>query len=265
MFTCKSKCISVKNMEVDFSRCVGCYNCISVCDDDAIKYVPYYRKPLGESNPDKNRRMTLAVFGTVILGLFGFRKILRAQEAVVENKFPTEIEPERDLTADIASRTWDSVPGRTGRAQRRLTWKTGQRSWLAAAAVVLVVASSALTVLVMRAIGGRQGQVASAPLEGERATLASTALAEDLRLVALEYEAAVDDLRAVLEANRGALEPGTMEIVEDNLAILDAALRETVEALRSAPADARLRQTMVATYERKLDFLRQAVALTAES
>jgi len=37
---CKASCIRVKTLEVDFSRCVGCYNCISVCPEDAIKYLP---------------------------------------------------------------------------------------------------------------------------------------------------------------------------------------------------------------------------------
>ena len=37
--SCKSGCISVKNMAVDFSRCVACYNCIEVCQDDAIRYM----------------------------------------------------------------------------------------------------------------------------------------------------------------------------------------------------------------------------------
>ena len=94
---------------------------------------------------------------------------------------------------------------------------------------------------------------------------ASAGFAEDLRIVAEEYEQAVEELGAVLEANRDVLGESTMQIVEENLEVLDAALRETVEALQSAPADAQLRESMVATYERKLDFLRQAVALTAES
>jgi len=97
------------------------------------------------------------------------------------------------------------------------------------------------------------------------ARFASAGFAEDLRIVAEEYEQAVEELRAVLEVNRDALGESTMQIVEENLEVLDTALRETVEALQTAPADAQLRESMVATYERKLDFLRQAVALTAES
>ena len=38
MFVCKSQCIDVKNREVDFSRCVGCSNCIKACDKNAIRY-----------------------------------------------------------------------------------------------------------------------------------------------------------------------------------------------------------------------------------
>ena len=38
MFVCKSQCIDVKNMSVDFSRCVGCNNCIKSCDKNAIGY-----------------------------------------------------------------------------------------------------------------------------------------------------------------------------------------------------------------------------------
>ena len=38
MFVCKSQCIDVKNMEVDFSRCVGCGNCLKSCDKNAIRY-----------------------------------------------------------------------------------------------------------------------------------------------------------------------------------------------------------------------------------
>jgi ferredoxin len=35
---CKSSCISFRDSKIDFSRCVACYNCLSVCPDGAIKY-----------------------------------------------------------------------------------------------------------------------------------------------------------------------------------------------------------------------------------
>ncbi len=40
VFACKASCIDMKNLYVDFSRCVGCFNCLEVCPEDAIKYLP---------------------------------------------------------------------------------------------------------------------------------------------------------------------------------------------------------------------------------
>ena len=37
-FACKSSCINVKTLKVDFSRCVACYDCISVCPENSIRY-----------------------------------------------------------------------------------------------------------------------------------------------------------------------------------------------------------------------------------
>jgi hypothetical protein len=197
------------------------------------------------------------------------------------SSLPKELPPERDLTAEIATQTWDSrktpapgfeVPSAAPDARRgwRTSWSSGQGWLLAAAAAILVIVSSTLTVLVMRSgDGGGSDRMAAASEEAMPAAygvrFASAGFAEDLRIVAEEYELAVEELRAVLEANRDVLGESTMQIVEQNLEVLDTALRETLEALQSAPADAQLRESMVATYERKLDFLRQAVALTAES
>jgi hypothetical protein len=205
--------------------------------------------------------------------------LLGSELRALMSSLPKELSPDRDLTAEIAAVTWDSrsTPAQGREAGppaadavspgRRIAWSSGHSWLLAAAAAILVVVSSTLTVLVMRA--GDEGPARTATAgrgapAAYGAGFASAGFAEDLRVVATEYEAAVAELRAVLEANRDALAPGTMEIVEENLAVLDLALRETVEALQSAPADAQLQETMVTTYERKLDFLRQAVALTAE-
>ncbi len=199
------------------------------------------------------------------------------------SSLPKELPPERDISAEIAAVTWDSrktpapgfevpsaAPDAESRHGWRTSWSSGQGWLLAAAAAILVVVSSTLTVLVMGSgDGGDSDRMAATSEEAMPAAygarFASAGFAEDLRIVAEEYEQAVEELRAVLEVNRDVLGESTMQIVEENLEVLDAALRETVEALQSAPADAQLRQSMVATYERKLDFLRQAVALTAES
>jgi len=93
-FACKATCISIKNLSVDFSRCVGCYNCISVCPEDAIKYrAPKQRKGISPST-DPDRRKVVSAIGLLLLAILGSRKSLKAQD-VPHNKKPTEIEPEK--------------------------------------------------------------------------------------------------------------------------------------------------------------------------
>lgn len=35
---CKSSCLDAKNKKIDYSRCVTCFNCIEICNRDAMKY-----------------------------------------------------------------------------------------------------------------------------------------------------------------------------------------------------------------------------------
>ncbi len=112
---CKASCIRVKTLEVDFSRCVGCYNCISVCPEDAIKYLPAAGSfasfgpvdtimPVDPSGPgDPARREALNRILTTGALLSGFSIPASGQEAEkvaeteIENKIPTEIEPVKNF------------------------------------------------------------------------------------------------------------------------------------------------------------------------
>ncbi len=48
---CKAECIDLKSNEIDFTRCVGCFNCLNVCSRQGIdyrnKWFPSSRKPAG--------------------------------------------------------------------------------------------------------------------------------------------------------------------------------------------------------------------------
>ena len=41
---CKAECINPKDQSVDFSRCVGCMNCLSPCPEGGVKFQPFWMK-----------------------------------------------------------------------------------------------------------------------------------------------------------------------------------------------------------------------------
>ena len=100
---CKASCIDVENQTIDYSRCVGCFNCIDSCKLGGLKYKFAWGKKetAGQAgNDDANggdagRRAFIA--GTALaVGA----ATLRAQEKKVDGGFATILDkevPERDI------------------------------------------------------------------------------------------------------------------------------------------------------------------------
>lgn len=72
---CKSNCIDLKNKEIDYSRCVMCFDCITSCARGGVKVVPAWKikKESADNNQqdnnieNKGRRNAIIAMG----GLFG--------------------------------------------------------------------------------------------------------------------------------------------------------------------------------------------------
>ena len=79
-----------------------------------------------------------------------------------------------------------------------------------------------------------------------------------------QYAAAIADLTRALEADSDRLPRATVQLIEENLRIIDEAIQQSLAALETAPQSLPLQQALMTSYERKLDFLRQAAAITAE-
>jgi hypothetical protein len=167
---------------------------------------------------------------------------------------PREVAPAQDLRpaihAAISQRQVRPVRSSIG---GRSLWSA--RYVLAAAALVLVAFSSIVTsLLVWRARD-----------DGARAFIQATATssfaANELRAIEANYIAATAELERTLREQRMALSPETVRILEENLAIIDAALAESRAALRSDPSNQALSEMIVAAYEKKLDLLRRAAEL----
>jgi len=137
---CKAGCIRLKTQEVDFSRCVACFNCISVCEARGIGYARSWRikrqpspsvspgeqgvalpKPVGlvkrhpsppNPHPSKDkgvsRRTVLRAGAAALVGLAG-----------LPGSVPTEAKPSNRLPSKIVnSRTWPVTPPGAGAIAR---------------------------------------------------------------------------------------------------------------------------------------------------
>ena len=159
---------------------------------------------------------------------------------------PREIDPPADLWPGIRDRMQSArVTANRGGLPRRAY------AWLAAAAVLLVIASSALTMLILR--GGDQPVATAHDGTGGLDSLG----AADFRRVSAEYERMDRDLAAQLATQRDKLLPETIEKVERNLAIIDQAISEIRQALAEDPNNKALQQLLKASYGHKQALLRQ--------
>lgn len=105
--SCKAGCIRLKTQEVDFSRCVACFDCITVCEPQGIGYVrpgpvKYYPLPTMGASPahsgaapstalsaeGKSRRALLRGAATVLVGWAALPDP-QAAEARPHNRTPT--------------------------------------------------------------------------------------------------------------------------------------------------------------------------------
>lgn len=154
-------------------------------------------------------------------------------------QLPTSIAPARDLRSEMWAKT-----------ERKTLW--AWRFPLAAAAVLLIVASSAITMLVTRAQPGpvlKVEQPARAPV--------------DLVTLDRRYGDEVRELQRTLQQNRSSLSPETVRILEENLQIIDRAIQEARSAIATDPGSEMLGELLRSAYQRKLDLLKQAARSSA--
>jgi predicted anti-sigma-YlaC factor YlaD len=140
--------------------------------------------------------------------------------------------------------SYDLWPGIEARLAPRLArGRIVVARWmLAAAAVLLIALSSALTALWLRSPGTSLAPRPSAGVEAE-------------------YAAASAELLGALEQARSRLAPETIATIERNLGVIDQALAESRRALARDPGNPALSQLVVAAWRQKLDLLRRATAL----
>jgi anti-sigma factor RsiW len=145
----------------------------------------------------------------------------------------------------------------TRRAPRRWVQQWALR---AAAAIVLVAASSALTVVALRS-----KPFVSASRDATPTAVQDVPVPASVRLVDDSYTAVVDELTTTLRAQRSSLAPETISTLERTLRIIDEAIAEARAALAADPANGALLDVLSANYEQKVELLRRASELPART
>jgi hypothetical protein len=179
---------------------------------------------------------------------------------------PREIEPARDLWPELEARISPTRVMRVDFRGRgplaligiRSAW--GQWAALAAAALVLIVASSGITAYFMNG----PGPSSVAPgFEGAAEPIASTM--EAFRPAEIGYVQAIDDLVQALDERRDELDPETITVIEANLRVIDAAIRRARAAMEKYPESPELATVLADNYRRKLGFLQRTTRLIERS
>jgi len=174
-------------------------------------------------------------------------------------QLPHEVAPPAELWAGVRSGIAAQERGASASRSSFTRWR------FAAAALVIALGSSAVTMVAMRAREGGMMRSPSSRVAGE--VVSSSASGHESRLPArlasaeLEYGRSVESLRRTLDERRDSLSSSTVETVERSLRIADEAIAEARAALERDPSNGVLAQIFTSNYERKIDVLRRATEL----
>jgi anti-sigma factor RsiW len=168
---------------------------------------------------------------------------------------PSTIEPPAEAWSALQVRLRRPAVSRS----RPMVW----RRWglRAAAALLLVAGSSALTVVVLR---GRAPSDVAAGRQHPGAPARPAAPAA-VQAVERSYADVVDELTVTLSTQRKALSPATIATLERSLRVIDDAIREARAALAADPGNDALLDILSANYEQKVQLLRRASELPART
>ena len=194
----------------------------------------------------------------------------------VEARVLPLLTPSRDLWSGIEARlsgNADTAESALARAERR--WFRSPTIRMAAAATLLVVASSAVT---WRVATDRDDSAPSYLASGvtDSAAAVRAALTEapagSPRYSQASYEsdfAAMDveirTMQALLDERRAELDPNTIVVLEKSLTLIDQAISESRAALLSDPASQFLAAQLARSYSTKLTLLRATATMPVGS
>lgn len=177
---------------------------------------------------------------------------------------PRSIEPPPDAWKNIRSAIEAEKRGaRSGTSSRPAFWQ--RPIFLAAAALILVAGSSAVTAIALLRPSRASGSATAVTTNKTGAQYAvngsGPASLAQFTVVESDYLRAVNDLSATLESERGSLSPETVAKLRESIKIIDAAILEARNALAADPSNTTLIKILANSYEQKVDLLKRTTEM----
>ena len=168
------------------------------------------------------------------------------------NALPQVILPERDL--------WPEIQARIERPKAIIDFSRfrGRRPRYAVLRYVLAAAALVLLAVGVGVLYGYEGRV-------EPSVPELMAVDPELGRIEQQYSEATQELMNAFDARRALLPEVTLGVVEENLAIIEAAVTEINLALVNDPDSPELEHMLHAAYRNEVDLLQQAIQLADES
>lgn len=94
--TCKAACINTEAHEIDYSRCVTCFNCVETCNRDAMHYTRRKKTETESAPQDDSRRKFLSVAALLTAGTMvkaQTKKVDGGLAVIQDKKIPTRTTP----------------------------------------------------------------------------------------------------------------------------------------------------------------------------
>lgn len=181
-----------------------------------------------------------------------------------------KLEPPANGWTRLSAALDASTPGKVApfaakAARTRPSLLAGWRpAWGVLAAAAVLALAIATTLLLYRTPAtpdnhASAGQAANAA----GADLVSTVETE-LQLADQHYQKAIAGLEQVWREGQGTVDPQTAAVLQKNMGIIDQAVRESREALKTQPANEVAQTTLFEALRRKVDLLKDMVALVNE-
>ena len=168
-----------------------------------------------------------------------------------------------------ATDLWDGIAEQIGTVPRAIDTPPGRAAWRVSFTLPqLVAATLALMVVSGGAVwvGQHGGRATSIPSLGaangreEPAAHTTAAVMTDG-----QYTKAIADLEQTLQNGRSSFDPSTVDVVEQNVAVIDRAIEQARQALGQEPANIYLNNHLTDLKQQKLSVLQQVTAAMALS